>query len=165
MDVFQGGRLSVMRSHSRRVWPFLLIPLIAVAPFLLIGLSQAYQVVQQERNWISAPGTVVDNTIVARATGASYAPVVEFRTMEGETVRFTDDVGTVPPEYEVGAKVKVLYDPNDPHNAQLVSWERLWIGPVLLIGSGLLPVLIAALVLWLEGRGVGSSRRVIYRFE
>lgn len=145
--------------------PFLLIPLVVGAPFLLLGLSQVYKVVQLERSWISAPGTVVDNMTVAFATGASYAPVVDFRTMEGETVRFTDGVGTIPPDYEVGAKVKVLYDPNDVHNAQVVSWKRLWLGPTLLIGSGLLPVLIAALVLWLVGRGVGSSRRLTYRFQ
>jgi len=165
MEVFRGNRLPVMRTHSRSLWPFLLIPLIAVSPFLLIGLSQAYGVIQMERNWISAPGTVVDNVVVARATGAAYSPVVEFRTMEGQTVRFTDSTGTVPPEYEVGAKVKVLYDPNDARHGQIVSWERLWLGPTLLTGSGLLPVLIAALVLWLVGRGVGSSRRLGYRLR
>jgi hypothetical protein len=165
MELLPGNGLPIIWTHSRRLWPFLLIPLIVVAPFLFIGLSQAYQVVRQERNWISAPGTVVDNIIVARATGAAYSPVVEFRTMEGVTVRFTDDVGTIPPEYEVGAKVKVLYDPNDAQNAQLVSWMRLWLGPTLLIGSGLLPVLVAAFVLWLEGRRAGSSSRLTYRFQ
>jgi len=165
MEGFQGNRLPAIRTPSRGLWPFLLIPLLAVAPFLLIGLSQACQVVRQERNWISAPGTVVDNIVVARATGASYSPVVDFRTMEGVTARFTDSTGIIPPEYEVGTKVQVLYDPNDAHNARIVSWERLWLGPTLLIGSGLLPVLIAALVLWLIGRGVGSSRGITYRFQ
>ena len=165
MEVFQGNRLPVIRTHSRRLWPFLPIPLIGGLPFLLIGLSQVYQVVRMERSWIPAPGTVVDNVVVARATGASYSPVVDFRTMDGETVRFTDSTGTVPPEYEVGGKVKVLYDPHDSRKAQIVSWERLWLGPTLLICSGLLPALIAAVVLWLAGRRVGSSRRVTYRFQ
>ncbi len=161
MEVFQGNSLPVVRTVSRGLWPFLLIPLVAGGPFLLIGLSQVYRAVQQERNWVSARGTVVDNVFVARATGGSYAPVVEFQTIEAGTVRFTDHVGTIPPEYEVGAKVKVLYDPNDVHHAQLVSWERLWLGPTLLICAGLLPVLIAAVVLWLVGRGVGSSRHPV----
>jgi hypothetical protein len=165
MEAFQGNRLPAIRTVSRGLWPFLLIPLIAGAPFLLIGLSQVYRVVQQERNWISAAGTVVDNVVVARATGASYAPVVDFRTMEGKTVRFTDGVGTIPPDYEIGAEVRVLNDPDDVHNAQVVSWKRLWLGPTLLICAGLLPMLIGALVLWLVGRGVGSSRRVTYRFQ
>jgi hypothetical protein len=165
MEGLQGDGLPVVRTVSRGLWPFLLIPLVAGAPFLLFGLSQVYGVVQQERNWVSARCTVVDNVVVARATGAVYCPVVEFQTMEVGTVRFTDHVGTVPPDYEVGAEVNVLYDPEDVHHARLISWERLWLAPALLVCAGLLPVLIAALVLWLVGRGVGSSRRLVYRFQ
>jgi hypothetical protein len=157
--------LPVMRTVSRGLWPFLLIPLLAGVPFLLIGLSEVYKVVQLERSWVSARGAVVDNVVVARATGGSYAPVVDFQTMEAGTVRFTDGVGSIPPDYEVGAEVKVLYDPDDVHNAQIVSWKGLWLGPTLLIGAGLLPMLIGALVLWLVARGVGSSRRLAYRFQ
>jgi len=149
----------------RDTLPFMLIPIVVGAPFLLIGLSEAYKTVQLERSSISARGTVVDNMTVAFASGASYAPVVDFRTMEAGMVRFTDGVGTIPPDYEVGAEVKVLYDPDDVHSARVVSWKRLWLGPTLLIGAGLLPVLIAAVVLWLVGRGVGSSRRLGYRLR
>ena len=163
MEGFQGNRLPVMRTVSRGLWPFLLIPLLAGVPFLLIGLSEVYKVVQLERNWVSAPGTVVDNVVVARATGASYTPVVDFRTMEAGMVRFTDGVGTIPPDYEVGTEVKVLYDPEDVHSARIVSWKRLWLVPTLLICAGLLPVVIGTVVLWLVGRGVGSSPRLGYR--
>jgi hypothetical protein len=161
----RGNRLPATRTPLGGLWPFLLIPLMAGAPFLLIGLSQVHRVVQQERSWVSARGTVVDNVVVAYATGASYAPVVDFRTMDGQTVRFVDGVGSIPPDYEVGTEVKILYDPADVHNARIVSWTRLWLGPTLLIGSGLAPVLIAGLVLWLIGRGVGSSRRVTCGFQ
>ncbi|MDH4207497.1 MAG: DUF3592 domain-containing protein [Anaerolineae bacterium] len=137
-----------MRS-LKGISPFVLIPLVVCTPFLLIGLSEVYKVLQMERSWVSAPGTVVNNTIVAFATGASYAPVVEFRTMEGKTVRFVDSVGTIPPDYEVGTEVKVLYDPEDVHSARVVSWTRLWLGPTILTAAGVLPMLIAGLVVWL----------------
>jgi hypothetical protein len=165
MVELRGTRLPAIRTPWGGLWPFLLIPVVAGAPFLPIGLFQVYRVVQQERIWVSTRGTVVDNAVVACATGASYAPVVDFRTAEGRTVRFTHGVGSIPPDYEIGAEVKVFYDPTDVQNARVVSWTRLWLGPTLLISSGLLPVLIAALVLWLVGRGVGSSRRVAYRFQ
>jgi hypothetical protein len=158
MNGLRGIRLPATRALFGGLWPYLLIPLIAGTPFLLIGLSETYQTLQVEHTWVSTGGTVVDNTVVAFATGASYAPVVDFQTMEGRTVRFVDGVGSIPPDYEVGADVRVLYDPDDVHNARLASWTRLWLGPTLLICSGLLPVLIAAFVLWLVGRGVGSSR-------
>ena len=165
MEVPQGTRRPAILTLFKDLSPFLLIPLVVGAPFLLIGLSQVYRVVQVERNWISAPGTVVDNVVVARATGGSYAPVVDFQSLEAGAVRFTDGVGTIPPDYEVGAEVKVLYDPDDVHSARVVSWKRLWLGPTLLICAGLLPVLIAAVVRWLVGRGVGSSRRLGYRLR
>jgi hypothetical protein len=165
MEGLQGNRLPAIRTPFRGLWPFLLIPLIAGAPFLLIGLSEVYRVVQLERNWISAPSTVVDNVVVARATGASYAPVVDFRTMEGETVRFADGVGSIPPDYEVGAEVKVLYDPDDVHSARVASWKRLWLAPMILTCVGLLPMLVGVPVIWVAGPKLGSSRRLGYRLR
>jgi len=149
----------------RDTLPFMLIPIVVGAPFLLIGLSEAYKTVQLERSSISARGTVVDNMTVAFASGASYAPVVDFRTMEAGMVRFTDGVGTIPPDYEVGAEVKVLYDPADVHSARVVSWKRLWLAPTILTCVGLLPILVGVLVIWVAGRKLSSSRRLGYRLR
>ena len=165
MDGPQENRSPALRTLFKGLSPFLLIPFVVGAPFLLIGLSQVYGVVQLERSWVSTRGTVVDNVVVARATGASYSPVVDFRTMEGETVRFTDSTGTIPPDYEIGAEVKVLYDPDDVHSAQVVSWKRLWLGPTLLICVGLLPILVGVVVIWVAGRKLSSSRRLGYRLR
>jgi len=140
-------------------WPVVLIPIVVGAPFLLIGLSEAYKTVQTERSSISTRGTVVDNMTVAFATGASYAPVVDFRTLEGETVRFTDGVGSIPPDYEVGAEVKVLYDPDDVHSARVASWKRLWLAPTILTCVGLVPMLIVAVVICVVALRAGSSSR------
>jgi hypothetical protein len=159
MECPQANRRPAIQRLFKDLSPFLLIPLVVGVPFLLIGLSQVYRVVQLERGWVSARGTVVDNVVVAFASGASYAPVVDFRTLGGETVRFTDGVGSVPPEYEVGAEVKVLYDPDDVHNARVASWSRLWLAPTLLTFAGLVPMLIGVPVIWVAGRKLSSSRR------
>jgi hypothetical protein len=82
--------------------------------------------------------------------------------MEGQTVRFTDGVGTVPPDYEIGAEVKVLYDPDDARNAQVVSWKRLWLGPTLLICAGLVPILVGMPVIWLSLRRRRFSSRFAF---
>ncbi|MGB9300501.1 MAG: DUF3592 domain-containing protein [Anaerolineae bacterium] len=148
MEGLQGNRLPAIRTPSRSLWPF-----------LLIGLSEVYKVVQLERSWVSTHGTVVDNMTVAFATGASYAPVVDSQTLEGETVRFIDGVGTIPPDYEIGAEVKVLYDPDDVHNAQIVSWKRLWLAPTILTCVGLVPMLSGVVVICVVGRKLSSSRR------
>jgi len=143
----------------RDTWLFMLIPIVVGAPFLLIGLSEVYKTVQTERSSISTRGTVVDNMTVAFASGASYAPVVDFRTLEGETVRFADGVGSIPPDYEVGAEVKVLYDPDDVHSARVASWKRLWLAPTLITCVGLVPMLVGVVVIWVVVLRAGSSRR------
>jgi hypothetical protein len=155
----QGNRSPAILTLFKGLSPFLLIPLVVGAPFLLIGLSEVYRVEQLERSWVSTRGTVVDNVVVAFATGASYAPVVDFRTLEGETVRFADGVGSIPPDYEVGADVKVLYDPDDVHSARVASWKRLWLAPTILTCVGLVPMLIGVVVIWVVGRSLSSSRR------
>ena len=70
MEVPQGNRGPAIRTLLKGLWPFLPIPLVVGAPLLLIGLSQVFSVVQLERSGVSAPGTVVDNVVVAFATGA-----------------------------------------------------------------------------------------------
>lgn len=78
-------------------------------------------------------GTVVENVWRTLAkSGASYYPVIEFRTPDGRMVRFTDGVGTYPAEYQVGTEVEVLYDPNNVGTARVMSWKRIWLEPTLM---------------------------------
>jgi hypothetical protein len=143
-----------------QAWPFMLIPLVVGIPFLLIGLSEGYKSLRLERRWVSTRGTVVDNHWQAFAQGgAAFVPVVDFQTLEGETVRFTDGIGSIPPDYEVGSEVRVLYDPDDIHSARVVSWKRLWLAPTLITSVGLLPVLIACAVMLIVGRKAMVGRR------
>ncbi|HJX39759.1 MAG TPA: DUF3592 domain-containing protein [Anaerolineae bacterium] len=158
MEGPQGNRRPAILTLFRDTWLFVLIPIVVGAPFLLIGLSEAYKTVRLERSWVSTRGTVVDNMTVAFATGASYVPVVDFRTLNGEVVRFADGVGSIPPDYEVGTEVTVLYDPDDVHSARVASWKRLWLAPTIITVVGVLPTLIGVLVIWLVGLRVGFSR-------
>jgi hypothetical protein len=76
-------------------------------PFLVIGLSEVYKTAQTINAFTSARGTVVDNVWQAFAEGgAAYTPLIEFQTGDGQTVRFTDGIGTYPPEYEA---LKLMY--------------------------------------------------------
>ncbi|HET7089811.1 MAG TPA: DUF3592 domain-containing protein [Anaerolineae bacterium] len=63
-------------------------------------------------------------------------------------MRFTDGIGNLPPEYEVGAQVDVLYNPKDVDEARISSWVRLWLAPTLLTFVGTLPILIGIGVAW-----------------
>jgi hypothetical protein len=111
--------------------------------------------------FVSTRGTVVANDYRAFVSGgASYVAIVEFQTKEGKRVRFTDGIGTFPPEFQVGSQVDVLYDPNDTAKARINSWTRLWLAPTIFITVGTLPVLIgAAVIIVVSGVGWRIARR------
>jgi hypothetical protein len=162
MEVRQGNRRPAILTLLRGAWAFLLIPLVIGVPFLLVGFSEAYKSLQLERSWVSTRGTVVDNYWEAFAHGgAAYVPVVDFQTADGKAVRFTDGIGSVPPDYEVGTEVQVLYEPDDVRSARVVSWKRLWLAPTLITCVGLLPVLIAVVVICVVALRAGPSRRPV----
>jgi hypothetical protein len=122
------------------------ILLVVGAPFVLVGAYEAAQTQGLLSRWMQTDGTVVDNSYATTQDGTAisgaYYPVVEFTTASGERVRFTDGIGSLPPDYAVAARVRVLYDPADPRQARLVSWKRLWFVPSLFAVIGLLPSVV-----------------------
>ena len=119
-----------------------LILLVFGLPFICVGLYEAAETQGAVRRGSAAQGTVVDNRYqtVTGGTNVSgaYHPIVEFITAEGRRVRFTDGIGTLPPDYAIGAPVRVLYDPADFQAA------RLWFAPTLFLVIGALPVTVFA---------------------
>jgi hypothetical protein len=126
-----------------------LLTLAFAIPFLWIGVSEAREAQVKVASYAVAEGSVTDNNYLStqdledssRETWAYY-PVVTFTTGDGDLVTFTDGVGTFPPEYEEGERVEVLYDPQNPHDATIKSWKRIWMGPLWVMAIGLLPVLV-----------------------
>jgi hypothetical protein len=123
-----------------------IILLIAGAPFVLLGVYEAVDTQNMLGRFSQVDGTVVDNSYATTQDGSNvsgaYYPVIEFSTASGEVVRFTDGVGSLPPDYAEGASVRVAYDPAGPRTARLVSWKRLWFAPTLFLIIGLLPSVV-----------------------
>ncbi|NPV02639.1 MAG: DUF3592 domain-containing protein [Brevinematales bacterium] len=91
----------------------------------------------------SVEGIVVANKYKEETKNStSYRPVVMFFTPDGTKIHFTDPVDTFYEEYRVGDKVAVLYPPDDPSNARINSWMRIWFEHAFIIGAGF--ILIAA---------------------
>lgn len=128
------------------------------SPFWLIGLWEAHAVREQLERGQQVPGTVVGNrqTVDHRDGIEEHAfhPEVRFRALDGSERRFTDGVGSLPPDFTIGEGVVVLYAPAHPSTARIVTWKRLWLAPTLFIGVGLLPGLVAWLVLARVARGL-----------
>lgn len=123
-----------------------IILIVVGCPFFGIGAYEAWQARQEAQTFIPVTGTVVDNsyqtTVQDGTESGAYYPVVAFTPMNGASVRFTDGAGSLPPDYEVGESVPVLYDPANPQKARLNTWKRVWFVPILLMSVGGLPFLV-----------------------
>lgn len=118
-----------------------LILLVTGCPFIAIGLYEAIQTRQEISTYQTTAGTIVDNTYQSTSeNGGAYYPIIEFKPLDGPTTRFTDGIGSLPPDYEVGETIEILYNPQDVRQARINSWKRLWFAPTLLIAIGLLPI-------------------------
>ena len=136
----------------------LLILLAVGAPFVLLGLYEIWDTSAMLSHAGRATGAVVANSYSITQDGTTesgaYYPVIEFTTAAGETKRFTDGIGSLPPDYEVGAAVPVVYDPAGVQPPRLASWKRLWFVPTLFLVIGALPA--TAFGLWLALTGFRS---------
>ena len=122
-----------------------------VMPFLSIGVYELYKAEQMLHEFAQADGTIVGNSYSISRTasgdeGGAYYPIVEFEIADGGKIRFTDGIGSLPPDYEVGERIKILYDPKNPQTARVYSWKRIWFVPVLLTCVGLLPVFVPLII-------------------
>jgi hypothetical protein len=126
--------------------------------FLLIGiglLGGAFYLYRNTSNFLDtarkAPGTVV-----ALRSGA---PEVKFRTEQGREIQFTSSVSSKPPSYSVGDTVEVLYQPDQPDNAEVNSFMTLWLGVMIAGAMGTVFSLVGlALVFALRRKSGGDPR-------
>ena len=116
---------------------------VLLLPVSFALLTGCYFVFQQQRQFhetaLSASGTVIDLQARRSSEGnMAYAPIVEFTTREGETRVFTSSGGWCSAlSYSQGDRVSVLYQREDPGQAQIDSLMEQWgiVGILLLLGS------------------------------
>ncbi len=139
----------------------LIILLVVGSPFSLLGVYEIVDTNTMLSHSAQVTGTVVANSYATTQDGTTvsgaYYPVVAYTTAAGQTVRFTDGVGSLPPDYALGAAVPVVYDPAGVQPPRLASWKRLWFAPTLFLGIGLLPASVFAL--WLAVTALLARRR------
>ena len=70
--------------------------------------------------------------------GGGYAPVYQFKTLDGQTIVIQDSLSSNPPQFQVGQKIDVLYESANPQKARINKWMNLYFAPVLLGGMGLI---------------------------
>jgi hypothetical protein len=101
---------------------------------------------------LTAEGVVLRNEESDSSDSApSYHAVVAFTDQSGRRITYRDSIGSSPPMYSTGDKVRVLYAPADSSSAMIDRGMWDWLVPLLIGGAG-------ALMLGLSGWSFISRR-------
>ena len=95
----------------------------------------------------SATGIVMDSEKSVEKAAVFFFDVVEFTTREGRSIRFMSNMGRAKARVK-GSRVRVLYDPNQPDEAELATFATLWMPATVtsLFGLPFLAAGLAALI-------------------
>jgi hypothetical protein len=133
------------------------IPLLFLLGFVLLFLSQHFY--RKTESFLQTATHTSGHVVGLRPTDSSsgsttYAAVVEYRGLDGQTGKFVDPFGSSPPTYHEGETVGVLYSPENPREARIDRGRaNQWV-PVLL---GCLGFLFASLGVWSARRRFRQS--------
>ncbi len=91
-----------------------------------------------------------------------YSPVVEFEA-NGQLYTFENDNASSQSDYEIGAKVSVLYDPADPNTAQINTFTDRWLFPIIIIPAMIFAALLVNFFMiraWRRGEDLLSEQMI-----
>jgi hypothetical protein len=117
------------------------------------------------RQFVASSAEAIGTVVALESSGGrkpTYRPLVRFRTAGGVEVVFREGVGSNPPSFAAGERVRVLYDPGDPARARVGAFTTLWIVAALLAGAGAVVSLFGAsplLARWTAARRGLTLRR------
>lgn len=111
--------------------------------FSLVGIGRLtgsfYNYNQTQRfisSSVSTSGIVSELRASVSDGSRVYYPTIQFKNQQGETIETELNIGSNPPEYTVGEQVTILYDPNNPQDANTNSFLSLYFVAVVLLGLG-----------------------------
>ena len=106
----------LQNTHSASLPFYFGISLLVLGVLLLTAAGMEYLARQSFLHAaVKTTGTIIEYT----TSGDMERPVVVFPDEKGEEHHFTSRIGTANPQHTVGSQVSILYDPNDPANAEL----------------------------------------------
>ena len=91
-----------------------------------------------------------------------YYPDIRYQTEDGKNITFTSSSGSYPSPYRKGDKVEILYDPENPLEARIMSFRSMWLFPVLFFGIGGILIITGSVILmwkWFSGSKIEWFKR------
>ncbi len=77
--------------------------------------------------WIRAWGEVVEVKERRDSEGMTRHPVVRFKTLAGDDATFESKFGSSNWKIKAGDQIQVLFDPNNPSDAEVVGFMSQWV--------------------------------------
>jgi hypothetical protein len=140
--------LTAMPSSPARIVAYLLVGIFCAAgPVTLLvaagtGIERAFFI----RSSSSADGVVVELRGVPGSTKKSLAPIFRFTAQNGMSFTVSSNIYQSPSTWQLGRRVRVLYQEDRPENAHIDSFWQLWMPQFVLgiVGGGFsaIPLLI-----------------------
>ena len=83
---------------------------------------------------VEVEGRVIDlvEVIDREDRSRTYKPEYTFTDADGNEWTDVASVSTNPPSYDVGDKIAIVYDPDQPRDSRVNSFGALWLGPIIL---------------------------------
>lgn len=105
------------------------------------------------KNKVKTIGEIVDFKSTKSETERLYYPVLSFSDQSGEPIKAQSFYGTNPPMGEVGDKIKIYYDVNNPErfdfSFRMINWGFIYIFG--LVGTAFLAFGILTLIYMQQG--------------
>jgi hypothetical protein len=98
-----------------------LVFVLITSGFLLTGFLLWYRTKRMIARAQRATGVVIKVKKMTFENRDVFSPVIRFTTNDGRTLSFTDPHFSYPPEFKIGDRADVLYDPQNPHKARAVK--------------------------------------------
>ena len=105
----------------------------------IAGSYFLFRSVLRRRSWSEGDGVIIG---YHENEELSFFPQVEFTPSSGKKQTFQSGCSDSPQLFPVGSHVRVLYAPDSPAKAEIVSFSNLWLLPIVFLGFGVVCILI-----------------------
>jgi uncharacterized protein DUF3592 len=124
---------------------FLIIILVGVI-LIMLSLYFTFQFRIIKKKGVQVDGIIFDLEPSSSGSIRTTYPVVRFLTKEQEWITLTSKIGVVPGVYKKGAKVSIIYEPENPQNF-LINSKFTTTVPSIILLIGILVVAIGFILL------------------
>lgn len=151
--------VNTVYSFGRRVGYVLMGLFFMFISFILIGWG-IYSYKDKTENFAGykkTEGTVMRMREVPETdnSGVTYAPVINYKDGAGKEFTYESKHSSDPPDYKVGEKVQLIYDPADPKEVYVDSFREKWVLTIVLFFCG---IIVFPISIWMIFTGFRKNK-------